>query len=86
MKVIKYHVEAADNAKFLTSLEKSSHAIYLEVNGSTAVNLTGPKQFCGCRANCQYRFLVVSNCSSTDCLKAVLYSCIYIETGMLFMG
>ena len=32
MKVIKYYVEAADNAKFLTVIEKSSHAIYLEVN------------------------------------------------------
>ena len=32
MKVIKYHVEAVDNAKFLTVIEKSSHAIYLEVN------------------------------------------------------
>ena len=27
----RYHVEAADNAKFLTVLEKCSHAIYLEV-------------------------------------------------------
>ena len=34
MKVIKYYVEAADNAKFLTVIEKSSHAIYLEVNPS----------------------------------------------------
>ena len=31
MKVIRYHVEATDNAKFLAVLEKSSHAIYLEV-------------------------------------------------------
>ena len=30
MKVIKYFVEAADNAKFLNVIEKSSHAIYLE--------------------------------------------------------
>ena len=29
-KVIKYFVEAAENAKFLTVIEKSSHAIYLE--------------------------------------------------------
>ena len=43
MKVIKYHVEAADNAKFLTSLEKSSHAIYLEVTGSTAVKFDRSK-------------------------------------------
>ena len=27
--VIKYHVEARDNAKFLGSIEKSSHSIYL---------------------------------------------------------
>ena len=27
----RYHVEAADNAKFLAVLEKCSHAIYLEV-------------------------------------------------------
>ena len=29
-KVTKYFVEAAENAKFLTVIEKSSHAIYLE--------------------------------------------------------
>lgn len=33
MKVIRYYVEAADNAKFLAVLEKCSHAIYLEVRG-----------------------------------------------------
>lgn len=32
MKVIRYRVEAADNAKFLASLEKCSHTIYLEVS------------------------------------------------------
>ena len=30
-RINKYHVEAADNAKFLGAIEKSSHAIYLEV-------------------------------------------------------
>ncbi|CAB4063578.1 DNAH [Lepeophtheirus salmonis] len=29
-RITKYHVEAADNAKFLGAIEKSSHAIYLE--------------------------------------------------------
>ena len=29
-RITKYHVEAADNAKFLGAIEKSSHSIYLE--------------------------------------------------------
>ena len=29
-KINKYHVEAADNAKFLGAIEKTSHSIYLE--------------------------------------------------------
>ena len=29
-KITKYHVEAADNAKFLGAIEKTSHSIYLE--------------------------------------------------------
>jgi dynein heavy chain len=29
-RINKYHVEAADNAKFLGAIEKSSHSIYLE--------------------------------------------------------
>ena len=28
---MKYHVEAKDNAKFLGSIEKASHCIYLQV-------------------------------------------------------
>ena len=31
VKVMKYHVEAKDNAKFLGSIEKASHCIYLQV-------------------------------------------------------
>jgi hypothetical protein len=31
VKVMKYHVEAQDNAKFLGSIEKCSHSIYLQV-------------------------------------------------------
>ena len=31
-KVIKYHVEAKDNAKYLGSIEKTSHSIYLQVH------------------------------------------------------
>ena len=45
MKVIRYRVEAADNAKFLASLEKCSHTIYLEVSkhkGETIFNLLCP--------------------------------------------
>ena len=30
-RVIQYNVEAADNAKYLGAIEKTSHAIYLEV-------------------------------------------------------
>ena len=29
-RITKYHVEAADNAKFLGAIEKTSHSIYLE--------------------------------------------------------
>ena len=29
-RINKYHVEAADNAKFLGAIEKTSHSIYLE--------------------------------------------------------
>ena len=32
VKVMKYHVEAKDNAKFLGSIEKASHCIYLQVS------------------------------------------------------
>jgi hypothetical protein len=32
VRITRYHVEACDNAKFLGAIEKSSHAIYLEVN------------------------------------------------------
>ena len=31
---MKYHVEAKDNAKFLGSIEKASHCIYLQVSRS----------------------------------------------------
>ena len=31
---MKYHVEAQDNAKFLSSIEKTSHSIYLQVHNS----------------------------------------------------
>jgi len=31
VRITRYHVEACDNAKFLGAIEKSSHAIYLEV-------------------------------------------------------
>lgn len=30
VKVIKYHVEAKDNSKFLGSIEKVSHSVYLQ--------------------------------------------------------
>ena len=32
-RITKYHVEAADNAKFLGAIEKTSHSIYLEDPG-----------------------------------------------------
>jgi hypothetical protein len=32
VRITRYHVEACDNAKFLGAIEKSSHAIYLEVS------------------------------------------------------
>ena len=35
----RYHVEAKDNAKFLGSIEKNSHSIYLQVTYHTGHTL-----------------------------------------------
>jgi hypothetical protein len=38
-RITKYHVEAADNAKFLGAIEKTSHSIYLEDPGQMKESL-----------------------------------------------
>ena len=48
---MKYHVEAKDNAKFLGSIEKASHCIYLQViiqqpdDKSSFLFLSGPRTY-----------------------------------------
>ena len=45
-RITKYHVEAADNAKFLGAIEKTSHSIYLEdpseLKGKLMISIKDP--------------------------------------------
>ena len=38
-RIIQYNVEAADNAKYLGAIEKTSHTIYLEVGSRNLLEL-----------------------------------------------